>query len=320
MSFLCTLPLAATLFSLCAAPAPFATGYVEGVYTLVAPVQVAQVAQVMVARGDRVEAGAVLALMESRDAEIALAEAGAQLAQAQSALTDLLQGARFEEVQVIEANLASARAQRDEALRRRDRLTGLADRGVASDAQLEDAVAAAEVAEAAVAQAEAQLAVIRLPARPHAIARAEAVVRAATAARDRAQWALDQRVLSLPVPVTVVDVIRQPGEIAGPAAPVLSVLGAGAVKLRLYVPERSVSAITVGDRLAVHCDGCAEGLTARITWISDSPEFTPPVIYSLENRQTLVYLIEATPVPAEGLNPGQIVDVALPQTGPDPTE
>lgn len=312
MSFLCSLPLAATLFQLCAAPPPFATGYVEGIYTLVAPVQTAQVAEVLVARGDRVAAGAVLATMESRDAEIALAEAGANLARAEAALTDLLQGARPEEIRVIEANLISARAQRDEALRRRERFTELADRGVATDAQLDDAVTAVEVADAAVAQIEAQLAVARLPARPQAIAQAEASQRAAEAARDRAQWALDQRVLSLPMTVSVVDVIRQPGEIAGPSAPVLSVLGEGAVKLRLYVPEARVSGIRVGDALAVHCDGCAEGLRARITYISDQPEFTPPVIYSLENRQTLVYLIEAAPEDGTRLNPGQIVDVALP--------
>ncbi|MCB1389633.1 MAG: biotin/lipoyl-binding protein, partial [Rhodobacteraceae bacterium] len=139
MSFLCTLPLATALFQLCAPPAPFATGYVEGIYTLVAPVQAAQVSEVLVARGDRVEAGRLLALMESRDAEIALAEAAANLARTQAALTDLLQGARPEEIRVIEANLAAARAQRDESLRRRGRLTGLADRGVATDAQLEDA-------------------------------------------------------------------------------------------------------------------------------------------------------------------------------------
>lgn len=313
MSFLCSLPFAATLFNLCAPPAPFATGYVEGDFTLVAPVQVAQVAQVPVARGDRVEAGGILALMERRDAEIALAQAAAQLAQAQSALTDLLQGARIEEIRVIEANLDAARAQLNEATRQRDRVTSLATRGVATDAQLDDAVTAVEVAQATAAQIEAQLAVARLPARPYAIAQAEAVVRAATAARDQAQWALDQRVLSLPRPVTVVDVIRTPGEIAGPSAPVLSVLGDGAVKLRLYVPEPSVSRIAVGDRLAVHCDGCAEGQMARITWISDQPEFTPPVIYSLQNRQQLVYLIEAAPDPADGLNPGQIVNVALPE-------
>lgn len=315
MSFLCSLPLAATLFSLCAPPSPFASGYVEGDYTLVAPVQVAQVQTVAVARGDRVAAGAVLVEMERRDAEIALAEADANLTRAQSQMEDLLQGARPEEIRVIEANLAAARAQADEAVRRRDRLAELAQRGVATDTQTEDAATAVQVAFATVRQIEAQLAVARLPARPNAIAQAEAAVRAARAARERAQWNLDQRTLTLPEPVTVVDVIRHAGEIAGPSAPVLSVLGAGAVKLRLYVPEAAVSRIAVGDLLAVHCDGCSDDLSARITYISDIPEFTPPVIYSLENRQTLVYLIEAEPASGRGLNPGQIVDVALPGAG-----
>lgn len=312
MSFLCTLPLAATLFTLCAPPSPFATGYVEGVYTLVAPVQVAQVDQVLVVRGDRVEAGALLVQMETRDAEIALALAEANLAGAQATQSNLAQGARPEELNVIEANLASAQAQRDEALRRSGRYTSLAERGVATDAQLEDAQTSVEVAEAAVAQIEAQLAVARLPARPQAIAQADASVRAAEASRDQARWALEQRQLTLPQPVTVVDVIRQPGEIAGPSAPVLSVLGDGAVKLRLYVPEESFARIAVGDLLDVHCDGCAADAQARITYISDGPEFTPPVIYSLQNRQTLVYLVEAAPTEGSALNPGQIVDVALP--------
>ncbi|WP_127104114.1 HlyD family secretion protein [Pararhodobacter zhoushanensis] len=312
MSFLCTLPLAATLFTLCAPPSPFATGYVEGVYTLVAPVQVAQVDQVLVVRGDRVEAGALLVQMETRDAEIALALAEANLAGAQATQSNLAQGARPEELNVIEANLASAQAQRDEALRRSGRFTSLAERGVATDAQLEDAQTSVEVAEAAVAQIEAQLAVARLPARPQAIAQADASVRAAEASRDQARWALEQRQLTLPQPVTVVDVIRQPGEIAGPSAPVLSVLGDGAVKLRLYVPEESFARIAVGDLLDVHCDGCAADAQARITYISDGPEFTPPVIYSLQNRQTLVYLVEAAPTEGSTLSPGQIVDVALP--------
>ncbi|MCB1395113.1 MAG: HlyD family efflux transporter periplasmic adaptor subunit [Rhodobacter sp.] len=315
MSFLCSLPFAASLFTLCAPASPFATGYVEGEYTLVAPVQVAQVQTVTAARGDRVAAGTVLVEMERRDAEIALAEAAANLARAQSQRADLLQGARPEEIRVIEANLAAAQAQADEAVRRRDRVSELAERGVATDTQMEDATTAVQVAFATVRQIEAQLAVAQLPARPHAIEQAEAAVHAAQAALERAQWNLDQRTLTLPEPVTVVDVIRHAGEIAGPSAPVLSVLGAGAVKLRLYVPERSVSSISVGGLLTVRCDGCATGQTARITYISDQPEFTPPVIYSLENRQTLVYLIEAEPVDGAGLNPGQIVDVALPGAG-----
>ncbi len=312
MNPLCGLPLIGTLLGDCTPP-PFATGYVEGEYTLVAPVEIAQVRALTVSRGDKVPAGEVLVEMERRDAEIALAEAEARLAQARSQLADLLEGARPAEIQVIEANLASARLQADEAQRTLERIGQLATRGVAADARLDDATTAAQVAEARVAQIAAELDVARLPARPQAIARAKAAVAAAQAARDRANWRLEQRSLSLPAPVTVVDLIRTGGEIAGPSAPVLSVLPDGAVKLRLYVPERSFSAISVGDTLDVSCDGCGDGLSARISYVSDAPEFTPPVIYSLENRQQLVYLVEARPAPGHTLRPGQIVNVALPE-------
>ena len=103
-----------------------------------------------------------------------------------------------------------------------------------------------------------------------------------------------------------------PGDLAGPSAPVLSMLPDGAVKLRLYLPEESFSAVTVGSLLDVHCDGCKPGLTARVSYVSPDPEFTPPVIYSLETRQKLVFLIEARPEgEASPLQPGQIVDVGL---------
>ena len=62
----------------------------------------------------------------------------------------------------------------------------------------------------------------------------------------------------------------------------------------------------------MRCDGCPDGLTATVSYVSDEPEFTPPVIYSVENRQKLVYRIEARPTNgARRLRPGQIVDVAL---------
>ena len=121
--------------------------------------------------------------------------------------------------------------------------------------------------------------------------------------------------LTLDQSVTVFDEIRSKGEIAGPSAPILSVLGENAVKLRLYVTETSLSSIDVGDQLDVHCDGCSDDLTARVTYISPEAEFTPPVIYSLENRQKLVYLIEAEPDGKQTLNPGQIVDVDLSSGG-----
>ena len=311
MSLLCILPFAGSLLAACAPPAPFATGYVEGEFVLIAPVAVSQVRHVAVKRGERVEAGGLLVEMERRDTEIAIAEAAAGLAQAKAHLADLKEGKRPEEIEVIEANLVSARAQANEAIRTEDRVSNLAARGAATTSQRDDAVTATQVAEALVKKIEAELAVARLPARPQAISQAEAAVRAADAALSRARWNHEQRTLTLAEPVTVFDVIRSEGEIAGPSAPVLSVLGDGAVKLRLYVPETAVSQISIGDGLDVSCDACLEDLTAQITYIADGPEFTPPVIYSLQNRQKLVYLVEARPLNGQTLKPGQIVDVAL---------
>ena len=314
-AFVCSIPVISALFSACAPALPFATGYIEGEYVLVAPVATAQIDHLAVKRGDRVTAGTALVEMERRDAEIALSEATAALAQAESQLANLREGRRPEEIRVIEATLASAKAQADEADRAAARLRSLADRGAATATQADDAATAATVAHAKVAEAEANLAVARLPARPQEIAAAEAAVEGATAARARAEWNLQQRRLTAPAPGTIYDVIRTEGELAGPSAPVLSMLPDGAVKLRLYVPEPAISEITQGSKLAVNCDGCAKGLTATVTYVSDAPEFTPPVIYSLENRQKLVYLIEARPENAPGLKPGQIVDVALPGAG-----
>ena len=75
MGFICAVPLVSSLFTACAAPPPFATGYVEGEYVLIAPIAAAQVLDLPVGRGDRVTAGQVVAQMETQDARIALAEA-----------------------------------------------------------------------------------------------------------------------------------------------------------------------------------------------------------------------------------------------------
>ncbi len=316
MSILCALPLLGSLISGCAAPPPLATGYVEGDYDLVAPVAVAPVASLAVALGDHVAAGAVLVRMEQRDAVIAVAQANAALAQAQSQLADLQLGRRPEEIAVLEAALASARAQEANAGKELTRQQSLTERGILPQADLDSARTALDVAQAAVAQATANLAVGRLPARPDQIAAATAAVSQAKAVRDAAVWQLGQRTLTAPAAGQVTEVLRNPGEIGGPAAPVLTFLPDGAVKLRLYLPEAALASIHVGSRLNVHCDGCGAGQTATVTYVSDQPEFTPPVIYSVDNRQKLVYLIEARPdAAATRLKPGQIVDVDLPGAG-----
>lgn len=309
---LCAIPVLSGFLAACAPAAPFVTGYVEGEFLLVAPVATARIAEVPVRRGQRVPAGETLVQMERRDAAIALAEADAALARAQSQLADLKEGRREAEIRVIEASLASARAQEAEAQTEASRLRQLLERGAVAQAQIDEAETRLDVARARVAEIEANLDVARLPARAHVIAEAEAAVTQATAARDAAAWQLDQRTLEAPAAGTVFELLRREGEIAGPQAPVLTFLPDGAVLLRLYVSEPDVARIAPGDRLHVTCDGCPPDLSATITFVSDEAEFTPPVIYSVESRQKLVYLVEARPEPGAGtLKPGQIVDVFL---------
>jgi HlyD family secretion protein len=63
--------------------------------------------------------------------------------------------------------------------------------------------------------------------------------------------------------------------------------------------------------VTVRCDGCSGDLTAKVSFISKTAEFTPPVIYSLEERSKLVFLVEALPVEPANMRVGQPVDVLL---------
>lgn len=308
MDFLCSLPVIAGLMGSCLPP-PLATGYVEGEYVLLAPVETGRIDLLLKKRGDRIAQNEVLVRMESSDAEIALRQAEAALEQAEAQLENLKLGKRPEELAAIEATVESAIAEEALAKRSFDRQSQLAERGINAKADLDTATTALQQAEARVNQTRADLAVARLPARPKEIDAASAHVKQAQQQLADARWRLDEKMLTVPVDGVVEDVVRRQGEIAGPSQPVLSILPDGAVKVRLYVGEEHVSQLSLGTSINIRCDGCPDNLKAVITYIASGPEFTPPVIYSLENRQKLVYLIEARPAAeSKALKPGLIVD------------
>jgi HlyD family secretion protein len=265
-----------------------------------------------------VTAGQTIASVETTDAEIAVRNAEGGLAQAQAELANILYGRRPEEIAAIQATLDAAKVQTEDNKRSLDRERDLNARGFAPQADLDRAQTAYDVSSSRVKELAANLAVAKLPARDDEIAAARSKVKQAQATLDQARWRLGQRTLTAPAPGQISDIIRRPGEVAGPTAPVVSMLPDGALKLTFFAPEQALSSLALGEPLAVHCDGCPPGLTAAVSYIAREPEFTPPVIYSLDERQMLVYLIEARPAHdvALKLQPGQIVDVDLPQRRP----
>jgi HlyD family secretion protein len=90
------------------------------------------------------------------------------------------------------------------------------------------------------------------------------------------------------------------------------------LKVRFYVSEATLPQLKIDDWINVRCDGCAENIRAKISFISRSSEFTPPVIYSQEERSKLVFLIEARPEQPELLRVGQPITVTLGSTEPAP--
>ena len=312
IGWLCSLAVVGSLLPGCGTTGRI-YGYVEGEYVAMAPLDSARIASLEVRRGDRVEAGTVVARMIDDDARLSVDDARARLAQAESDLADLRRGRRPEEIDVVAATLASARAQQVDAERALERRRDLFTRKVASQAELDQAQTARDVAAARVRELEANLEVAKLPARDDVVRAAEARLTQARAALATAEWRLAQRTLTTEVAGRIADLVRRPGEVAGPQAPVVSFLPDGAVKLKLWVPEALFSRVALGASLPVSCDGCGAGLEARVTYVSAEPEFTPPVIYSVETRAKLVHLIEARPEGAarERLRPGQLVDVTL---------
>jgi HlyD family secretion protein len=105
------------------------------------------------------------------------------------------------------------------------------------------------------------------------------------------------------------DVYFQPGEWAAANQPVVALIPDDRVRVRFYVPERDIARYPVGTRVQFSCDGCKAGLSAVINYVSPRPEFTPPVIYSRESRDRMVFLVEARPGSGATLIPGQPIDV-----------
>ena len=140
---------------------------------------------------------------------------------------------------------------------------------------------------------------------------AEAALRTAQARLNSAQTRLARRKVFSPVTGSIQQVYFRGGELVTAGKPIVAVLPPNNLKVRFFVNEATLPKLKLGDPVHVTCDGCDADIVARITFIARSSEFTPPVIYSMDERSKLVFLIEARTDRPERLRVGQPVSVAL---------
>ena len=283
------------------------TGYIEGEPLYLAAPIAGAVRAVNVARGQDVAAGQTLFVVDPAQVRAQYDQAAAEQRVAEAQAEDARKGQRPLELAVFEANIAAAEARARDAHADLRRVQPLVRQGWYAPARLDDAKAAAESADAQVRAARRQRDAATLGARTDQIRAADARVAQADAAATGASARLAEVAPRAPSHARVEDVFFHPGEWAPANQPILSLLPDERIKVRFFVPEREFAAYRVGRAVRFACDGCPKGLSARIEFVSPRPEFTPPVIYSREARDRLVYMVEARP--SVRLNPGQPVDV-----------
>lgn len=287
------------------------SGYAQADYVYVAAPLAGTLSDLYVQSGQAVTRGKPLFALESESEKAAREEANARLSAATYQAADTDKGRREPEVAVNQAQLAQARAQAALAEHDLARKRELVGRGFISKAQLDEAQTALAQARARVTELSSTVQVARLPARADERAAADAQVEAARQVLRQTEWRQQQKQQTAPADAQVADTFFRPGEFVAAGQPVVALLPPANLKARFYVPEAELSRVALGQGVTLQCDGCGAAIAARISFIATRPEYTPPVIYSNEQRSKLVFMVEALPAPADAarLRPGQPLDV-----------
>jgi HlyD family secretion protein len=248
-------------------------GYGEADYIYVASQESGVVRELNVREGDVVEAGALLFSLDPDRLSYNAQSLGAQSAAAAQAVR-------------------TAQAQATLAQRNYARGAELFERGFYPRARLDADRAAMDAANAQLAQARREAS-------------------AAGAATGLARERLRDIVGEAPIAGSVEQIFHRPGEVVAAGAPIVALLAPENMKVRFFAPSPMLSQLPVGARVLVGCEGCAEPVEARVSFVAREPQFNPPIIYSLDRRDKLVFLIEARFAGATPIRPGMPVDIRI---------
>ena len=277
------------------------TGYVVAHNIYLSASQSGTVSEVFVRRGQRVRAGEPAFAL---DPTLLMAQVDAQRA----LMDQLAASERLEQAAALraEALLAQSGTEKDRAAADKRRLLNTYEtrKGSVSRSDLDHAIAAAASADQVWEAAR------------HEVAMGHERVIMAGAERVQAEArlrGLERQLADLaplcPADGVIDDVLYQPGEWVMANVPVLGLIPHDEVRVRFFVPQDRVTDFGPGTVVAVTCDGCPSGMRATVDFVAERPEYTPPVIYSLANRERLVFLVEAVPAAPDLLRVGQPMDV-----------
>ena len=288
-------------------------GYIEGHYTYLASAMSGQLDELTVSRGDQVKTNQLIFVLDQQPETDQLKQSEKNLAQAEQTLIDLQKGQRQTIIDQIIAQRAQTMATLTLDKKTLIRYKKLYLKGAIDKQSVDTAQSNYDRDVKKINELNANLSEAKLGARKNQIKAQQETVAAAKADVKQATWALAQKTMFAPISGTVFDTYYRVGEFVPANQPVVSLLAPQNIKLIFFIPEPLLSTISLGQTIQFTCDSCKEKTPATISFISQDAEYTPPVIYSKDSRDKLVYRVEAKIAPnvAIRFHTGQPVDVYL---------
>jgi HlyD family secretion protein len=286
-----------------------ASGHIEATEVRLAAKAGGRLLEAPLQEGDTVSAGDLVALLETIDAEHQLAQARANVDAADAQLRLLLAGSRAEDLRRAEDQMAQAQAELDAARRDLDRLSGLADRGSATEKSRDDAATRKEIAERSVAAAKAQLDKLVAGPRRQEIEAARAQRASAEAMVAAVEQQITDATVLAPSDGVVTTRIAEPGEVLPPGATIAVLTDIARPWLTVWIDEPSLSQVVLGQQVAVRVDGSDRTYEGTISFISPVAEFTPKNVQTPDERAKLVFRVKVRLDNPDGIfKPGMPAD------------
>ncbi len=273
-------------------------GRIEATEVDVASKLAGRIASIAVDEGDFVEPGQVLARMDTQALDAQLAQARAQLRQAENGEVTAASQIRLRESEKLaaEAVVRQRQAELEAARKRHARSAKLVERNAMAQQQLDDDLARLQSAEAALAAARAQVssASAGIAAAQSQAIEAQSASEAARASVARLQADIDDSQLKAPRAGRVQYRVTQPGEVLGAGGKVLNLVDLTDVYMTFFLPERQAGRVALGSEVRLVIDAVPQYvIPARVSYVASVAQFTPKTVETASEREKLMFRVKA---------------------------
>ena len=284
-------------------------GYVQAENLYISSLYEGRLITKAVSRGQRVKKGDLLFQLDNNPEFLQIQEQGAVVLEAQKNLIDIQKPRRPLEIEAIVDQIAQTEASLELATLRVKRYRELYAKNAVELDRVDEALSTQRLYQATKAQYQANLALAKLGARDDQIKAQEIKIKELLYSLSIEKWKLEQKTLSAPEDGLVVDTYYQKGELVLAGRPIAALLMPSATRIEFFVPAHDLSGLHLNQLIHFRCDGCSQEAAATISYISSEAEYVPPLVYTRDNTDYLVFRVKAQIVNPTLFKPGQPVVV-----------